>query len=67
MVHFVTNLQHYIMFEVLQTSWMKLSQELPEAADLDSVIRAHNEFVFLLWAQAHRSKDLDFRHQTIAS
>ena len=54
MVHFVTNLQHYIMFEVLQTSWMKLSQELPEAADLDSVIRAHNEYVFC--AQLHCSK-----------
>lgn len=33
------------MFEVLQASWMKLSQELPNSADLDSVIRAHDEYL----------------------
>ena len=45
MVHFVTNLQHYIMFEVLQTSWTKLSRDLPGAVDLDAVVRAHEEYV----------------------
>ena len=49
MVHFVTNLQHYIMVEVMQTSWAKLSQKLPESADLDSVISAHSEFVVVVF------------------
>ncbi len=48
MVHFVTNLQHYIMVEVMQTSWAKLSAKLPESADLDSVISAHDECVLVV-------------------
>jgi hypothetical protein len=32
---------------VLHASWTKLSQELPNAVDLDSVIAAHDEYVLL--------------------
>lgn len=33
------------MFEVLETSWEELSREMPIAKDLDSVIRAHEEYL----------------------
>lgn len=45
MVHFVTNLQHYIMFEVLQTSWKRFAQRLPTEPNLDSIIRAHDLYL----------------------
>eukprot|EP00940_MAST-03C_sp_MAST-3C-sp2_P001292 g1292.t1 len=45
MMHFVSNLHNYIMFEVLQTSWEELAREMPAANDLDSVIRAHETYL----------------------
>jgi gamma-tubulin complex component 3 len=55
MVHFVYNLQHYIMFEVLESAWEELSKyghkissflyllvyrEIKEASSLDEIIEA---------------------------
>jgi hypothetical protein len=34
MTHFVSNLQYYIMFEVLESSWSEFEQEVKKAQDL---------------------------------
>lgn len=41
MASFVTSLQYYIAFEVLEPNWTKLTAALPRAADLDGVIALH--------------------------
>ncbi|OTA87403.1 hypothetical protein M434DRAFT_23963 [Hypoxylon sp. CO27-5] len=42
MVHFVGQLQYYILFEVIESSWTELQEKLSrEDATLDDVIRAH--------------------------
>ena len=41
-MHFVTNLQYYIMFEVIEVGWAKLEKRLTQAADLDDLIAAHD-------------------------
>lgn len=41
MASFVTSLQYYIVFEVLEPNWAKLMTALPKAADLDAVISLH--------------------------
>lgn len=41
MASFLTSLQYYIAFEVLEPNWGKLSAALPRAADLDAVIALH--------------------------
>lgn len=42
MVHFVGQLQYYILFEVIESSWTELQQKLTrEDATLDDVITAH--------------------------
>ncbi|KAL4446262.1 hypothetical protein ABPG77_003069 [Micractinium sp. CCAP 211/92] len=41
MASFVTSLQYYIAFEVLEPNWAKLTAALPGAADLDAVITLH--------------------------
>ena len=43
MMHFVTNLQYHIMFEVVEVGWTKLESRLSKAADLDELIAAHDE------------------------
>eukprot|EP01052_Picozoa_sp_SAG31_P002626 SAG31_NODE_94_length_26208_cov_6.281091_16_plen_80_part_00 len=45
MMHFVQNLQYYLMFEVLEASWKTFEDDLKEAGDLDSVIAAHVQYL----------------------
>jgi len=45
MVHFVFNLQYYLMFEVIQCSWEELVAALAAASDLDGLIGAHSAFL----------------------
>lgn len=46
MVHFVDQLQHYILFEVIERSWEELKQKLhkPEST-LDDMISAHTHYI----------------------
>eukprot|EP00051_Salpingoeca_urceolata_P028327 m.486294 g.486294 ORF g.486294 m.486294 type:complete len:857 (+) comp24292_c0_seq1:160-2730(+) len=45
MTHFVKQIQHYFVFEVLECAWDTLVRRLRKAGDLDHVIAAHNEFL----------------------
>ncbi|CAN1144370.1 Gamma-tubulin complex component 3 [Linum perenne] len=45
MNHFVSNLQYYIMFEVLEVSWSKFSDEMEAAKDLDDLLAAHEKYL----------------------
>ncbi|MQL85494.1 hypothetical protein Taro_018021 [Colocasia esculenta] len=45
MNHFVTNLQYYIMFEVLEVSWAHFSEEMDDAKDLDDLLAAHEKYL----------------------
>eukprot|EP00871_Galdieria_phlegrea_P003551 jgi/Galph1/4197/GphlegSOOS_G2851.1 len=45
MIHFVNNLQYYVMFEVLEISWNELLHKLNRAADLDQLIYAQRFFI----------------------
>ncbi|WCJ34041.1 Gamma-tubulin complex component 3 [Euphorbia peplus] len=45
MNHFVTNLQYYIMFEVLEVSWSDFSNEMEAARDLDDLLTAHEKYL----------------------
>ncbi|KAI3471419.1 hypothetical protein Pfo_030783 [Paulownia fortunei] len=46
MNHFVSNLQYYIMFEVLEVSWSNFSKELEAAKDLDDLLGAHEKYLY---------------------
>jgi len=45
MIHFVYNLQYYLMFEVLECSWEELMRQISTATQLDTVIGAHRTFL----------------------
>ncbi|XP_047327004.1 gamma-tubulin complex component 3 [Impatiens glandulifera] len=45
MNHFVTNLQYYIMFEVLEVSWSQFTDEMEAAKDLDDLLAAHDKYL----------------------
>uniref|UniRef100_A0A1D1YX60 Gamma-tubulin complex component 3 n=1 Tax=Anthurium amnicola TaxID=1678845 RepID=A0A1D1YX60_9ARAE len=45
MNHFVTNLQYYIMFEVLEVSWALFSEEMDGAKDFDDLLAAHEKYL----------------------
>ncbi len=52
MAHFVTNLQYYIMFEVLEHSWAQFTDDMAAAADLDGLIAAHERYLDAIVAKA---------------
>jgi len=45
MLHFISNLQSYLMFEVLERGWEALAGSLGRARTLDDVIRAHDVYL----------------------
>ncbi|KAI7729463.1 hypothetical protein M8C21_020370 [Ambrosia artemisiifolia] len=45
MNHFLTNLQYYIMFEVLEVSWANFSDEMEASKDLDDLLSAHDKYL----------------------
>ncbi|KAI8367323.1 Spc98 family-domain-containing protein [Blakeslea trispora] len=46
MVHFVYQLQHYVLFEVLECSWDKLETFIEtKSIDLDSIMIAHHQYL----------------------
>lgn len=45
MVHFITQLQYYVTFEVMECSWARLVKKVEAAEDLDQVIEAHDSFL----------------------
>jgi gamma-tubulin complex component 3 len=45
MLHFISNLQNYLMFEVLEGGWEGLERSIKKAKSLDDVILAHNSYL----------------------
>lgn len=45
MIHFIYQLQHYVLFEVLECSWDKLETLVNKSVDLDSLIEAHAKYL----------------------
>lgn len=61
MNHFVSNLQYYIMFEVLEVSWSNFSNEMEAAKDLDDLLAAHEKYLHSIVEKAllgERSRSL---------
>ncbi|XWS66468.1 hypothetical protein CRYUN_Cryun05aG0202200 [Craigia yunnanensis] len=48
MNHFITNLQYYIMFEVLEVSWSNFSNEMEASKDFDDLLAAHEKYLHLI-------------------
>src|SRR5262245_10913741 len=46
MIHFVYQLQYYLLFEVVECSWDELVRTIDKkSGDLDSLIEAHNQYL----------------------
>ena len=45
MLHFVTNLQHYTSYEVVEPNWTQLEKQLGAAKAIDDVLRDHGDFL----------------------
>jgi gamma-tubulin complex component 3 len=45
MMHFVTNLKSYLMFEVLEGGWADLELTIQHAQTLDEIVQAHDRYL----------------------
>jgi len=52
MIHFINNLQYYMMFEVIESAWQELEADMAKAEDLDQLIVAHQRYIESLMERA---------------
>jgi gamma-tubulin complex component 3 len=45
MIHFIHQMQYYILFEVIECSWAALQRRVLAAAALDDILEAHHDFL----------------------
>ncbi|KAI8333505.1 Spc98 family-domain-containing protein [Choanephora cucurbitarum] len=65
MIHFIYQLQHYVLFEVLECSWDKLETFIEtKSIDLDSIIVAHGNYLQEITEKGFLSS---LKHKALAS
>lgn len=52
MIHFMQQVQYYMVFEVIECAWAELESRVEQAQDLDQVIHAHDDFLAALMTRA---------------
>lgn len=45
MIHFIHQMQYYILFEVIECSWTEMLKKVQKANALDDILEAHNQFL----------------------
>ncbi|KAL2456599.1 Gamma-tubulin complex component 3 [Forsythia ovata] len=65
MNHFVSNLQYYIMFEVLEVSWSNFLKEMEVAKDLDELVRAHEKYLYSIVEKSHLGEQSQNLNKTL--
>lgn len=45
MIHFIHQMQYYILFEVIECSWAELQERVTHAKALDDILNAHDDFL----------------------
>lgn len=45
MIHFIHQMQYYVLFEVIECSWAELLTKVQQAKALDDILQAHDEFL----------------------
>lgn len=45
MIHFIHQMQYYILFEVIECSWVDFTKRVQSAKALDSILEAHEQFL----------------------
>lgn len=45
MIHFINQMQYYVLFEVIECSWVVFVKRVQQAKDLDDILEAHEQFL----------------------
>lgn len=67
MIHFVYNLQYYLMFEVIECESLVLHERLHAATDLDGLLAAHGQFLASLTQKAMLSAEDEPMHRALVA
>jgi len=67
MIHFVYNLQYYMMFEVMETSWRDFELAMDKAENLDDLIAAHQQYIDAIMERALMAKSTEALKQHLDS
>lgn len=67
MVHFVYNLQYYLMFEVIECASLELHKQLEAATDLDGLLAAHGHYLSSITQKAMLSAEDEAMHRALVA
>ncbi|XP_016956200.1 gamma-tubulin complex component 3 [Drosophila biarmipes] len=45
MMHFIHQIQYYVLFEVIECNWVELQKQIQQATALDDILDAHEKFL----------------------
>lgn len=48
MIHFVNQIQYFLLFEVLESAWVELTSTLEQVMSFDQILVAHDNFLRLI-------------------
>lgn len=48
MIHFVNQIQYFLLFEVLESAWVQLTAALADVVGFDQILQAHERFLLTL-------------------
>ena len=65
MFHFVSQLQYYVYFEVIESAWQEFAEGLPKANDLDHLIASHQNYLNVIFRKIFMTDTSQAIHENL--
>lgn len=57
MMHFIGQIQVYILFEVIECAWMQLAESIESAESIDDILESHHKFLEVIKSRIFLNED----------
>ncbi|XP_017063803.1 gamma-tubulin complex component 3 [Drosophila eugracilis] len=61
-MHFIHQMQYYVLFEVIECNWVELQRKMQQATALDDILEAHQKFLQTIKVGCFISNKTDAEH-----
>ncbi|XP_037724299.1 gamma-tubulin complex component 3 [Drosophila subpulchrella] len=61
-MHFIHQMQYYVLFEVIECNWVELQKKMQQATALDDILEAHEKFLQTIKVGCFVSNETDMEH-----
>ncbi|XP_037719344.1 gamma-tubulin complex component 3-like [Drosophila subpulchrella] len=61
-MHFIHQMQYYVLFEVIECNWVELQKKIQQATTLDDILEAHENFLEIIKMGCFVGDETDVEH-----